>query len=73
MLLEIEAKRELGGRVIPMYVETDYIAYIDEATVTIGLSTGKVIDVTEKTCHYLVQKITQAQMKSGYTQLWKKK
>lgn len=63
MLLEIEAKRELGGRVIPMYVETDYIAYIDEATVTIGLSTGKVIDVTEKTCRYLVQKITQAQMK----------
>lgn len=63
MLVQIGCKRELGGRVLPMYVETNYIAYIDEATVTIGLSTGKVIDTTEESCKYLVQKITQLQMK----------
>ena len=59
MLLEIEAKRELGGRVTPIYVATDYVVYIDEETVTVGLSTGKVIDTTEKSCKYLVQKIWQ--------------
>ena len=65
MLLEIEAKRELGGRVLPIYVETNYIAYIDEATVTVGLSTGKVIDTTERSCKYLVQKMWQQQNKKN--------
>lgn len=63
MLLEIDCKRELGGRVIPIHVETNYIAYIDEATVTVGLSTGKVIDTTERSCKYLVQKMWQIQNK----------
>lgn len=65
MLLEIDCKRELGGRVIPLYVETNYIAYIDEATVTVGLSTGKVIDTTERSCKYLVQKMWQLQNKKN--------
>ena len=65
MLLEIEAKRELGGRVLPIYVETNYIAYIDEATVTVGLSTCKVIDTTERSCKYLVQKMWQQQNKKN--------
>lgn len=50
---------------IPIYVETNYIAYIDEATVTVGLSTGKVIDTTERSCKYLVQKMWQLQNKKN--------
>ena len=54
MLIKIDCRRELGGRVSPIYIDSNYIAYVDEDTVTVGLSTGKVIDTTTKSCKDLL-------------------
>ena len=54
MIVEIEARRLLGGRKTPFWVNTDKIEYIDPETVTIGLASGKVIDTTESSCEQLI-------------------
>lgn len=55
MLIKIDCRRMLGGRVAPIYVDSNYIAFVDAETVTVGLSTGKVIDTTTKSCMELVR------------------